>query len=121
MQYYVGELTVGQDELVAGILGEAGLGDVAITGILPANLLLTKLSEKKLLRRFLAVVAIPAGAEFDEDKIPELEPLMAKMKSTQMVEVVETFLAENAGWVNSLKQHFLQDDTGTAEQKKSKS
>ncbi len=106
-EYVVDELTVAQDELIAEIIALLESDAVLLGGEINVFSLAKSLGEKKLLRRFLSVVLVPAGEEFDESKCKEIEQQVAMVKSSAVMEVIEDFLHKNAGWMQKLYSYFL--------------
>jgi hypothetical protein len=104
MEFKIEELCIAQDEHLSAIFAE-----LDITGLLDMNVepFLKKISEKKLLRRLLAIILIPVNSEFDEEKIEEIEGQTVKIKNSQVEAIVQDFLLRNASWLKKARS-FLE-------------
>jgi len=122
-EFIVDELTIEQDELIAQILEEIGISDVLDFGGLNVEKILQGLHQKKLLRRFMALILVPVNAEFDESRIDEIAGILAKMKSSDMLAALEEFSKKNESWVKKLVSFFkdFQDQNQAAAEKAKKS
>jgi len=99
-EFFVQELCIAQDELLAELLSHF---DLARLMDLDTQEFLQRVAEKKLLRRFLAILLIPVNGEFDEDKIPEIEEHTKKAPTGTALEVARDFLSKNENWLGYLR------------------
>jgi len=110
--YYVPPLCLAQDEILLGILGEAGIADMELGEDLTLDLndLLKRLAQKRLLRRFLGTILVPVNEKFDESKLPEMEKIAGQLDNLQILEIIEDFLSVNGKFFKLLNT-FLADNT----------
>ncbi len=93
--FYTQELTIEQDELIAGVLQEVGIDSITDIRNVRLDNLLGAIREKRLLRRALSILLIPVNEVFDENNVDAVSELVKKATNTQVKAVLQDFLAKN--------------------------